>query len=75
MQQPYLTRVEQAQFLTENGYPTSPRTLAKLACVGGGPKFVKFGRRPLSTPEWLLEWAESRTSAPVSSTSELKGVA
>jgi hypothetical protein len=45
--------------------------LAKLASVGGGPEFQRFGRVPLYAPEALDRWADSRLSAAVASTSEL----
>lgn len=48
-----------AEYLTANGYPVSPRTLAKKACVGGGPKFQKFGRRVSYTLNDLDEWLGS----------------
>jgi len=38
-----LDRKEAAQFLTAHGYRTAPATLAKLACIGGGPAFESFG--------------------------------
>lgn len=69
-QQKYLDRREQSEYLARKGLRRSPKTLAKLACIGGGPKFVKFGQRALSTPEWLDEWAQSLISAPANSTSE-----
>ena len=39
------------------GIERKPTTLAKLACVGGGPRFVKAGRFPLYRPDWLDQWA------------------
>ena len=66
----YRPRRESAQFLTDRGYPTSTRTLEKLACVGGGPIYRLFGRRALYRDVDLIAWAESRTSAPRSNTSE-----
>ena len=67
----YLLRTEAAHFLTSHGFPVATRTLAKLACIGGGPTFRKYGNRPLYDPADLLEWAQARTSHPVTSTSEL----
>lgn len=32
----FITRKEAAEYLTAKGFITSPLTLAKLACVGGG---------------------------------------
>jgi hypothetical protein len=66
-----LDRKQAAQFLTERGYRTAHATLAKLACVGGGPTFHSFGRKPLYREADLLAWAEGRTSGPRRSTSDL----
>ena len=67
----YLRRDRAAEYLHQRyGFGTH-ETLAKLACVGGGPKFRKLGRFPLYTAEDLDLWAQSRMSRPVQSTSEL----
>jgi hypothetical protein len=66
-----LTRQQLAQALTEAGYPTSPKTLATKASRGGGPPFRKYGPRPLTRWREGLEWARSRLSPVVTSTSEL----
>ena len=65
-----LCRREAAAFLCDRGYRVAVATLNKWATIGGGPKFRKFGRRPLYAPSDLLAWAEERTTAPVRSTSE-----
>ena len=65
-----LGRKDAAQFLTDHGYRTAPATLAKLACLGGGPIFESFGRRPLYREPDLLAWAEARTTGPRRSTSD-----
>ena len=45
------------------------KTLAKYACVGGGPKFRKFGTmRVIYKIEDLDEWIERRLSKTFSST-------
>jgi hypothetical protein len=66
-----LTRRQVAAALTAAGYPTAPATLARKASVGGGPKFSKWGRLPIYRWADALEWAQSRLSPPVASTSEL----
>lgn len=71
----FLTRPESAEFLNAHGYPATKGTLAKLACVGGGPRYRIFGTRALYQPEDLLSWAQSRLTAPRYSTSEAKGAA
>jgi hypothetical protein len=59
-----------AAFLTVRGYRTVPATLAKLACIGGGPTFESFGCKPLYREADLLAWARSKTTGPRRSTSD-----
>jgi hypothetical protein len=47
-----------------------PATLNKLRCTGGGPTFEYFGRFPRYREDRLREFALSRRSGPVHSTSE-----
>jgi len=68
-----LDRKEAAQFLTARGYRTAHATLAKLACIGGGPVFQSFGRKPLYREADLLAWAEGKTTGPRRSTSDPGG--
>jgi hypothetical protein len=65
-----LRREDAARKLTEAGFPISKATLATLATRGGGPRFARFGRRPLYKYEDLIAWAEGRLSSPMGSTSE-----
>jgi hypothetical protein len=69
-QKRYLSRKEGAGSLSEQGFPTSAATLEKLASVGGGPPFRKYGRRVVYERGELLAWAEARARR-VTSTSEL----
>jgi len=46
-------------------------TLATMATRGGGPIFRKFSNRPLYRWGDGLEWAQSRLSKPIRTTSEL----
>ena len=41
----YLSRKEASAYLTEIGFHTTYKTLGKLATIGGGPKFHKFGTK------------------------------
>lgn len=66
----YLTPEEASDFLERRGLPVAASTLRKLRCVGGGPKFVKFGRFPRYTAPWLLEFAQGKLSQPMRSTSD-----
>lgn len=67
----YLRRDKAAAYLQERYGAYTTETLAKLACIGGGPRFRKLGRFPVYTAFDLDEWAALRMSKPVSSTSEL----
>jgi hypothetical protein len=65
-----LGRKDAAQYLTERGFKTAPATLAKLACLGGGPSFRSFGRKPLYREADLLAWVEGRMTGVRRSTSD-----
>ena len=65
----YLTRGQAAEYCIKQGLPVSQKTLAKYACVGGGPKFRKFGTtRVIYKIEDLDDWIERRLSKTFSST-------
>jgi hypothetical protein len=67
-----LRRSEAARYVEDEwGYPCSPRTLAKKACIGGGPRFRKAGRIPLYEPPDLDDWVRGLLTRRVGSTSEL----
>ena len=64
----FLTRGQAAGYCLEKGLPVSPKTLAKYASIGGGPKFHKFGTtRVIYKTEDLDEWIEQRLSTTFSS--------
>ena len=65
-----LTRSATAAALTAAGFPVRAATLATKATRGGGPKFQRFGARPLYKWGDALQWAQSRLSRPIGSTSE-----
>jgi hypothetical protein len=56
----------------ECGIPSTEKTLAKLASVGGGPVYRLFGRIPLYAPPDLDAYAQAKISGPVRSTAEYK---
>ena len=70
-------RVNAARYVQETyGFPCSPKTLAKLACVSSrGPPFRKAGRVPLYPKSGLDDWAQSKIGPLVRSTSEVWRVA
>jgi hypothetical protein len=52
-----------AEFLTGEGFPTSPSTMTKYCSPKiniGPPREGKWGNRPLFLPSRVLEWARSR---------------
>lgn len=67
----YYRRADAAQYLRARYGFGATATLAKLAVVGGGPPFRKAGRFPLYEEHALDDWAQSRISAPIRSTSEI----
>jgi hypothetical protein len=60
---------------TTHGLRYSPNTLAKLACIGGGPEFRKAGRAVVYEEPGLDGWAEERIGPPQKSTSDTGGEA
>jgi hypothetical protein len=66
-----LRRKEAARYLAETrGLTVAPQTLAKLAVIGGGPSFRKFGRFPMYSIADLDSWADSRLGSLQRSTSD-----
>jgi hypothetical protein len=67
-----MRRTDAARYIREtHGIPCAPATLAKLACIGGGPAFRKFGKIPIYSRQDLDAWADQRLGKLVHSTSEL----
>jgi len=68
---PNLTRPAASEYLKAcHGIRRTAKTLAKLACIGGGPRFRKDGRLVVYPVEELDAWAQNQLSAPMSSTAE-----
>jgi hypothetical protein len=68
----YLRRQAACDYLRNtHGVIRTRATLAKLAVIGGGPKFRKDGRFPVYSPAELDNWAAKKLSPLVSSTAEL----
>ena len=72
-----LRRTEAAAYVTETyGFPCSPKTLAKIACVASdGPPFRLAGRFPMYPISGLDIWAQNKIGPLVRSTSEVRRVA
>lgn len=69
---PLLPRKDASHYLKEKwGIERSPKTLAKYATVGGGPRFRKDGKHALYAPDDLDAFAASTLSPLVKSTAEL----
>jgi hypothetical protein len=68
----YLRRKQAGVYLKEKYGFGSERTLAKLACVGGGPEFRKAANAALYEPAKLDEWALAKIGAPQKSTSDVR---
>src|SRR5258708_21554888 len=59
-----------AEGLQSLGYPISAKTLATMACRGGGPPYEVFGRIPLYRRGLSRAWAQSRLASPARSTAK-----
>lgn len=66
-----LSRSEASRYLLQSfGVSRSPKTLAKLAVIGGGPSFRKAGRAVLYHPEDLDQWVDRILSPKFTSTGQ-----
>ncbi len=70
MSEPFLDRDAGAAYIRAKGLPCTKLTLQKLASVGGGPEFHKFGKAVRYRPSALDRWIEAKLSGPLSSTSQ-----
>jgi hypothetical protein len=71
MQTPqFLRRKAAGEYLKSKYGFGSERTLAKLACLGGGPLFRKAANAAIYRPEDLDAWALAKIGAPQKSTSD-----
>lgn len=66
-----LTREKVAAALTAAGFPTRAKTLATKATRGGGPPYRLYSARALYRWGGALDWARSRLTQVIHSTSEL----
>ncbi len=66
----YFQRKEASRYLTEDrGLPTANSYLQKLATVGGGPEYQRYGKYAVYTQAALDAYADSKLSTPRHSTS------
>lgn len=59
---------EASSYLRERGVSRTPKTLAKLRCVGGGPLYHRIGRHIVYASDDLDAYIEKVTSPPYAST-------
>jgi hypothetical protein len=60
MSEIYLNRHEAGAYLRERFGFGSAKSLAVLACKGGGPLFRKMGKLALYTPDDLKAWVQAK---------------
>ena len=60
-----------SQWLNERGIRRSPKTLRKLRCVGGGPRFRYLNGKPYYAETDMVDWVEEGLSGPFGTTSEI----
>lgn len=65
-----MTREQIAEALTAAGFPTKAKTLATKATRGGGPPYRRYDARALYRWGDALEWAKSRLTPLIFSTSD-----
>lgn len=64
-----LRRREASDYLLQcHGISRTPKTLAKLAVLGGGPPFRRAGRTPIYKPRTLDQWVASITTPEATTT-------
>jgi hypothetical protein len=68
--EPLLDTEAAAKALANLGVSRSPKTLRKLRCVGGGPRFRRLGAKPVYRRSDLEAWIEGRLSEPAASNAE-----
>jgi hypothetical protein len=66
----YLRRFAAGEYLQKTYGFCSAKSLAKLATIGGGPRFHKAGIAVLYTKADLDEWALGKIGGPQASTSD-----
>lgn len=72
LRKPRLRRWEASEYLRiVHGIVVATATLAKLACIGGGPAYNKANRTPLYPVEELDRWARERLGKLLHSTSDM----
>ena len=60
----FINRAQAADYLTDQGLPVAKTTLQKLATVGGGPVYHRFGKFAVYKTEDLDAWASTKLSGP-----------
>jgi hypothetical protein len=69
---PRLRRKIAAEYLELRwGITVAPSTLAKWACIGGGPVFQRMNRTPLYSVVGLDAWARQKLGPTICNTSEV----
>lgn len=63
----FLDRAQAAEYLTARGLRVSKNTLQKWVTTGSGPAYRRFGLRAVYTKADLDAWANSKLTAPRSS--------
>jgi hypothetical protein len=68
----YLRRKQAGEYLKAKYGFGSEKTLAKLACLGGGPEFRKAANAAIYEPAKLDEWALAKIGPSQRSTSDAR---
>ena len=71
----FINREQAADYLTGQGLPVAKGTLQKLATVGGGSAYRRFGKYAVYLTADLDTWAAQKLSSPRHSTSFREAIA
>ena len=66
-----LDTAQTSAMLAEMGFPLAPSTLEHKRVQGGGPEFIKFGRKVLYRPSAIRAWLAAQTRT-LNNTAELE---
>ena len=66
--EPFVTRENAAAYINSLGLKITKGTLQKMATVGGGPTYRRFGRHTVYLISDLDAWIALKLSAPIHST-------
>ncbi len=65
----FINRTQASEYLANQGLQVAKTTLQKLATIGGGPVYHRFGKFAVYKTDDLDAWASAKLSGPRHSSS------